>query len=195
MGRVTVERKDVAKKLPASINAAKYYSSVTADFRELKCRYPFSKLIILPTVDPYEAMIKVTAVEKSIIEELCATEEDFTDDFSKRIDLIIPPDYKEHGCRVYGGAWINLDNLPKKDVHCFSILPDGRWELCVGTPKSFSSLRNVILECVRTADNMLVAYERFQKGNTNELMMIAYSHGDEGKQEYEKDRRSYKTKK
>ena len=45
----------------------------------------------------------------------------------------------------------------------------------------------MILECVRTADNYLVAYEKYLKGVSKNLELLSYSHGETGKQQYVKD--------
>ena len=65
------------------------------------------------------------------------------------------------------------------------------YKMCVGTPEAFSSMKNVLLEAVKTADNMLVAYERVQSGTSDRVILNAYSHGDIGRKEYQNDRKRY----
>ena len=66
-------------------------------------------------------------------------------------------------------------------------------EFCVGVNKSFQTLNNVILENVKTAEHMLIAYEQVQKGITPRAKLIGYAHGDEGEREYERDRKRYRS--
>ena len=80
------------------------------------------------------------------------------------------------------------------DQHFYDINSHGKYQFCVGVPESFIYMKNVILENVRTADKMLVAYELFQTGQTNKLELLAYSHGDKGQKEYKNERKKYKTK-
>ena len=68
-----------------------------------------------------------------------------------------------------------------------------KYLFCVGVPQSFIYLKNVILENVRTAESMMIAYESYQRGITNKVDLIAYSHGEEGKNEYSRNRKRYRT--
>ena len=108
----------------------------------------------------------------------------------------IPLDYRSSGCLVYGGKWIDERKIPAKDMHLFhsnNRLVENRfgYKMCVGTPESFSFMKNVLLEAVKTADNMLVAYERVQSGTSDRVILNAYSHGDIGRKEYQNDRKRY----
>jgi len=172
----------------------KYLHDVWTDFRELKKHYPFSRIITPPTAKPYEIMIVTIAVGKDIIEDLHAFPEDFTAEYSKCIEIIVPYDYQKTGCRVYGGAWIDISKLKDDECHMLDSLNDGRYQLCVGVPASFAEQKNAILESVRTADNYLVAYERYQKGLTDHLDLITYAHGFAGIIQYEMDTKKYTTK-
>lgn len=112
------------------------------------------------------------------------------------IHLKITLDYRSSGCLVYGGKWIDERKIPAKDMHLFhsnNQLVENRfgYKMCVGTPESFSSMKNVLLEAVKTADNMLVAYERVQSGTSDRVILNAYSHGDIGRKEYQNDRKRY----
>ena len=40
---------------------------------------------------------------------------------------------------------------------------------------------------------MMIAYESFQRGITNKVDLIAYSHGEEGKNEFDRNRKRYRT--
>ena len=185
---------DKCKPLTQDQDAKKYLRNVWADYRELKNQYPFSRIVIPPTGKPYEIMIVTIAVGKDIIEDLHAFPDDFTKEYSKRIEVVVPYDYQEDGCRVYGGAWIDISKLKADECHMLDSLNDGRYRLCIGVPASFAKQRNAILESVRTADNYLVAYERYQKGLTDHLNLIAYAHGLAGIIQYEKDTKRYTTK-
>lgn len=112
--------------------------------------------------------------------------------------IVVPLDYKSNGCQVYGGKWIDTKSLDEKDNHFFHgkdsrlLLTDHGLKFCVGTPESFHEMKNVILEAVKTADNMLVAYRKLQTGESSSLELKAYSHGDKGREEYMHDRKRYK---
>ena len=173
-----------------------YYSNVLSDYSGLKDVYPFSWLLIPPTVEPSLASVSVIAVNKSIIDSVGGKPEDFKGEYSKQIFIEIPLDYRGRGCYVFGGKWIDESKLPAKDVHLFhsnNRLVENRfgYQMCVGTPESFSSMKNVLLEAVKTADNMLVAYERVQSGVSDRVILNAYSHGDTGRKEYRNDRKRY----
>lgn len=184
----------ICKPLPSDVSARTYYNNVFSDYLKLKKLYPFSKLFILPTIIPYEAKIIVVAVEKDLIDAVHAVPEDFTEDYSKLIEVVVPYNYRQSGCNVYGGKWIDLDKLKLEEQHYNERLKDGRLKLCIGVPVSFAEMENVILECVRTADNYLVAYEKYQKGQSKTLELISYSHGSAGIKQYEKDKKRYRTK-
>lgn len=175
-------------------DAKKYYNELFADYNALKLHYPYAKLFIPPTTQPYEAKIVVIAVGKDLIDALHALPADFTNEYSKLIEVVVPYNYKRLGCEVYGGAWIDIDRLRTEDQHMLGQLPDGRLKLCVGVPASFGEMENVILECVRTADNYLVAYEKYLRGLSKNLELLSYSHGEMGKQQYVKDKKRYRTK-
>ncbi|MEG0835763.1 MAG: hypothetical protein RR413_10005 [Christensenellaceae bacterium] len=173
-----------------------YYKKVKHDFEELRKRYPFSELILPPTVKPSQAKIISIAVEKRLVEAINGRQNDFLGTYSKQIYLEIPFDYAQRGCIVYGGKWIDVSNLKPRDIHLYGnkkllINNPYGYELCVGTPESCSHMRNVILEAVRTADNLLVAYERVQTGESSDLILHAYSHGVAGRNEFVKDRMKY----
>lgn len=178
------------------INWNKYYESVKRDFVELKRVYPFASLTILPTVEPHDVIITVIAVSNSIIEAVFGTEDDFTGKYSKLLKIDIPTDYKNNGCKVYGGKWVDFSKIENKDIHFFHekgkvIEKYGGYQMCVGTPESFRKMDNVILEAVKTADNTLVAYERLLTGQSKTLELLAYSHGISGRKEYLIDKKRW----
>lgn len=70
---------------------------------------------------------------------------------------------------------------------------NGKYLFCVGVPQSFIHLKNVLLENVRTAESMMIAYESYQRGITKKVNLIAYSHGEKGKNEYNRNRKQYRT--
>lgn len=170
----------------------KYYEDVKEDLEGAKKKYPFIEMTVLPTREPQPIIITAIAVEKRIIDATLAKKEDFIDEYSKRIVMQVPYNYKEEGCTVYGAKWLEISRIPKEDLHINSceMTQDG-YEMCVGIPKSFPLMKNVILENIRTADAMLVAYEKFMRGIDDSLNLIAYAHGDKGKEQFEKNRRRY----
>jgi hypothetical protein len=98
-------------------------------------------------------------------------------------------EYREVGCNVYGAGWVDIGRFDENDIHFFAddgkLIPSKHgFHLCVGTPESFPMMQNVILENVRTADNMLVAYERVMVGASNKVELIAYAHGNEGRKQF-----------
>ena len=189
MGRFTI---DLEEKVIWSL----YYERVFKDYAELKAVYPFSYLLVLPTVKPSLASVTVIAVSKAIVEAVAGGPEDFTGEYSKEIHIELPMGYWIKGCNVYGCNWIDESKFKARDIHRFhsgNKLIENRYgyQLCVGTPESFKSMKNVLLEAVKTADNTLVAYERVQSGISDQVILNAYSHGDAGKEEYQNDRRRY----
>ena len=163
-----------------------YYSSVYSDYLELKKLYPFSFLSVYPTINPACISIISIAADINLINSVQGTEKDFTGQYSKKIYIEIPIDYKNVGCKIYGAKWLNKDKIPEQYLHIYTnkfMEPYG-YEFCVGTPDSFKFLPNVILENLRTADRMLVAYEALMTGRSCSLDLIAYSHGYKGIQEY-----------
>ncbi|MCD7804487.1 MAG: hypothetical protein LUH03_04935 [Oscillospiraceae bacterium] len=163
----------------------RYYSDVKANYDEAKQYYPYMEIKKPPTMEPCLVRISVIAVDKEIINATFAKEEDFTGDFSKKIIIEVPLWYKVKGCIVYGAGWVDVGRLPKKDIHFHSLdkTKDG-YQMCIGVPESFSRMENVILESIRTADAMLVAYEKVMRGIDKSLNLIAYAHGDAGREQF-----------
>ncbi len=164
-----------------------YYKAVFKDYKELKAEYPFSYLCIPPTSAPSLAQMIVIAVNISTIARTGGRIDDFTGLYSRKLRVEIPIDYRQVGCKIYGGKWIEK-NVIKKEYWHFNGTDDkyGNHNFCVGVPKSFCGMDNVLLENIRTADNMLTAYRRYITGKSDTLELIAYSHGKRGEIEYER---------
>lgn len=173
----------------------RYFSLVLKDFQELKERYPFSTLYLPPTVDPQTVTIFTIAVDKEIVEMTNGRPDDFKGQYTKELFIEVPIDYNTKGCRVFGCPWFDKTRFQDKDIHIYhdknrkKIESNYGYQLCVGTPESFQNLGNVILEAVRTAEFILVAYERVQIGESNEVELNAYSHGEKGREEYKRARK------
>ena len=172
-----------------------YCRSVIRDFRELHRLYPFSS-VKMPLSTRKIATIRVVAVDAPLIDRLIATEDDFLGEYSKELHIEVPLDYRDHGCRVYGAAWVDLGKLRAEDVHFFdgAVRSPKGYLLCVGMTESFGRMQNAVLESVRTAQNMLVGYERVMRGESDKLEVKAYSHGCKGLREYQRDPNRYETK-
>lgn len=175
------------------IDYQKYYSDVRKDFDELKRQYPYSEMYMPPTVKPQKIKLRVVAAHIDIIRASMAEEEDFLKEYSKELQIVIPWDYKKSGCKVYGGAWLQEELIHKADRHFYEKRKNGMREFCVGVNESFQTLNNVILENVKTAEHMLIAYEQVQKGITSWANLIGYAHGSKGEKEYERDRKKYQS--
>ena len=168
-----------------------YYDNVKQDIVELRQEYPFLQFHIFPTASPLPITIDVIAANKKIIYQTCAVRNDFVGKYTKKLKIVVPFDYKEKGCTVFGGSWIDMKQIPEKDQHIYLPLTQDGYKLCVGVPQSFSEMNNVILENVKTAECMLIAYERFLRGWDNKINLIAYSHGEKGKKEYARNKQRY----
>lgn len=173
---------------------SEYYADVRQDIEGLKTVYPFVQVFLPPTTQPQLVQLTVVAVDNDVVHETFATKDDFLGEYSKRVFVTIPRDYKLKGCNIYGGKWINTKVIPSRFHHFNGQRQDGERLLCVGVPDSFKEMRNVLLENIKTADRMLTAYELFQTGKTNRLELIAYSHGEKGINEYRKQKKKYQTK-
>jgi len=145
-------------------SAREYVEDVFADIQQARETYPFIEATLLPTLNPEPIQLKVAAVNKSLLE------------------------------KVYGGKWIDTKLVKEKYQHFNGKRKDGCYLFCVGVPESFPQMENVILENIRTAEKMLIAYELYQTGETRSLELNAYSHGTKGINEYAKDKKRYKGK-
>ena len=172
-------------------NYKEYFQKAQKDIGELAQEYPFTKRVIIPSVNPEPIVLNVVAVNAMLISECNAQEIDFKGEYSKELKVVLPYDYMKNGCKIYGASWIDLGRIPEKDHH-FNGKENGKYLFCVGVPKSFAYLKNVLLENVRTAENMMIAYESYQRGLTKKVELIAYSHGMEGMNEYNRNRKRYR---
>ena len=169
-----------------------YYANAFDDIQKARRVYPFITSYLPPTVAPTPIRLKAIAVNKELIEMTHASVGDFIEPFSRELSILIPFDYKKIGCEVYGGKWIEDEKIATKYLHFNGKREDGSHLLCVGVPDSFIYMENVILENIRTAEKMLIAYELYLTGRTKTLELNAYSHGNRGKNEFEKDTKKYK---
>ena len=173
-----------------------YHSSVLNDFLELKEQYPFSTLYTPPTAQPKPAIIRTVAANKELIMETRAVEPDFLGEYSRELFILVPVDYQEKGCKVYGAKWLDTRRFENKDLHFYDDKlpnPHGRL-MCVGLTEAFPLMKNVILENVKTAENMLIAYERVMTGVSAKLELIAYAHGDDGIKQFRRNKARYTSK-
>ena len=175
-------------------SARVYVEDVFADIQQARKKYPFIEATLLPTVDPTPIQLRVVAVNKSLLEQTNATCEDFVGPYSKELEIIVPFDYKNAGCKVYGGKWIDTIMVKEEYQHFNGKRKDGCYLFCVGVPESFPQMENVILENIKTAEKILIAYELYQTGETKILELNAYSHGTKGINEYIEDKKKYKGK-
>ena len=161
-----------------------YYRKVFKDITEVKKEYPFMKILFVPTNRPTLLGLEVIAVNRNIISKTFSKSEDFLSEFSKKVYLVIPLNYTKKGCTVYGGGWINSKLVSNKSRHFYDRTSFNEYELCVGVPNEFLNNKNVILENIKTTENMLVEYEKIMKGDATEFEGLAYSHGEEGINEF-----------
>ena len=178
---------------------ATYFGHVKEDFEQLKSEYPFSEFHFLPTSQPSLLYLTVIAVGSDIIEAVNGKRADFTGEYSKLLYISVPFNYRNIGCEVYGCKWFDANAIQDADVHFYRkgekiIENKYGYRICVGVPESFPRMKNVILESVRTADNILVAYERLQCGASDKVILNAYSHGNTGKMEYSMDKNKYRSR-
>ena len=175
-------------------NESAYVENAIHDIQQAKKTYPFIEMTLLPTVDITPIRLKVVAVNNAFLEKTHSKREDYIGSFSRELEIIIPFDYKQTGCKVYGGKWITSKLVKEEYQHFNGKREDGCYLFCVGVPESFAQMENVILENIKTAEKMLVAYELYQIGETPILELNAYSHGMKGINEYTKDTKKYKGK-
>lgn len=175
-------------------DVSEYYRTAFQDIHQAKEIYPYIEVTVPPTVEPVPIHLRVIAVNVSFLESTHADREDFTGIFTRELDIIIPFDYKKNGCKVYGGKWIDTNLVSEEHRHFYSKRKDGCYLFCVGVPNSFPQMENVVLENIRTAERMLIAYQLYQTGKTKVLELNAYSHGNKGINEYIKDKYRYKGK-
>ena len=172
----------------------KYFENVSNDLIAVKAYYPFTQIIAYPFSNPGEIELKVVAVNKNILHNINGKKEDFTNKYSKELKVIIPYNYKSTGCKIFGGKWFDETIIPSKERHFYSKLPDGDFELCIGVPQSFANMENPILEAIKTAENIMLAYEFFQKGISTKINLYSFSHGGKGIEQFKKEKIKYRRK-
>ena len=170
-----------------------YYKSVCDDYAVVKRIYPFSYLSNYPTTKPTCLSIVVVAVDIGLITSLNATENDFLGKYTRKIYVEVPYNYKTLGCKIYGAKWIDPKLIPEQQMHIYmhEMRESYGYEFCVGTPESFQYFPNVILENIRTAERMLIAYEELMTCKTQTVNLLAYSHGKKGRLEFLNNKSKY----
>lgn len=171
-----------------------YYCSVSKDVTEAKKEYKYIEE--MPTIclsKPTLKVYRVLAVSNEILNETLSSGEDFLGKYSREIYVVVPLDYKKNGCLVYGAKWENIFEIPDKHLHINKrYANNGYHELCIGVPQSFSKEKNAFLSSIRTAEHILRAYMLFLSNESKNINLLAYSHGEEGVKEYEKNQRKEK---
>ena len=76
---------------------SEYYADVRQDIEGLKTVYPFVQVFLPPTTQPQLVQLTVVAVDNDVVHETFATKDDFLGEYSKRVFVTIPRDYKLKG--------------------------------------------------------------------------------------------------
>ena len=171
-----------------------YYRNIKRDVDETRKYYRYIEE--LPTVclnKPTLKVFRVVAVSNEIFDETLSSKEDYLGEYSREIFVVVPLQYRKTGCLVYGANWDNISDIPDKYLHINKKYANGEYhELCVGVPQSFEEEKNAFLSSVRTAEHILRAYMLYLSNETKSINLLAYSHGEEGIKEYEKNRQKQK---
>ena len=116
----------------------------------------------------------------------------FVDDIEKYnipfmdVYVEIPFDYLEKGCLVFDtNRYINWELIPIAHRHCNGSSFHGNL-ICTHLPEQAKEMNNPILENLKTMYKLYLEYNNYLK--TKKWNMEEYSHGDEGKREYEQRR-------
>ena len=165
-----------------------YYREVDKDIKEVRQHFKYvDELFSTGLNKPSFRVFSVLAVSNEILNETNSTKEDYLGNHSQEIYVVVPDNYKEKGCIIYGLKWDDLSLINDKDLH---INPgrenNGYHELCVGVPESFSKEKNPILASIMTAQFIIMSYKLFLTHHINKIELISYSHGDKGRLEYAK---------
>lgn len=174
----------IHKLLISQEGTKEYYINVLKDIEDIRKNYPFTKILFVPTKKPTLLGLEVITVNRDIIRKTFGKEEDFDSEYSKKAYIVIPLEYKIIGCDVYAGNWIEESLVLKDSRHFYERMYFGEYRLCVGVPEEMRKSKNMILENIRTTENMLIEYEKIMKGDASEYDGLAYSHGEEGIDEY-----------
>lgn len=172
-----------------------YQERVERDLFEVTNYYPFTSEIIIPTNNPKITKVYETyLLNKELINCFCITKDYCIQQYSSyRCIIVVPFDYIKNGCYIIIDNGIDVDRIPNNHFHFNHKFDDGI-QFCAGVPESFCNLRNVILENCRTAENYLIQINLFLNKDIDEIRLIEYSHGAEGRREYDKKRNKYRTK-
>lgn len=172
-----------------------YLSRVENDFFELKKIFPFVSEVIIPTTYSYRTKVyEIYLVNKTLITTLGITKQYCINNFEvRKIIVFVPFDYNKKGCHIVINKEIDITKIPNEHKHFNEYYADG-YELCAGVPDSFEELDNVILENCRTAENYIIQIDSFINEEIEDIKLIEYSHGDEGKVEYGREKKKFKTK-
>ena len=165
-----------------------YYEDVDKDIKEVRTFYRYvDEVFTIGLSKPCFRTFKVLAVSDDILNETHSTKDDYMDVHSQEIYVVVPEDYKQKGCIVYGLKWDDLSLINEKDLH---VNPgkdnNGYRELCVGVPESFPRERNPILASIRTAQFLIMSYKLYLTHQTDKVELLSYSHGEKGRMEYAK---------
>lgn len=172
-----------------------YLKNVSKDIARLKDYYPFIYEVIIPVNNSLiNKVYEVYLIDKNMIDDLSLTENYIINKLNNRkVLLIIPTDYKNNGAKIILDKNLKIDRIPDKHVHINGYYRDG-YEFCAGVPQSMINLNNVLLENCRTAENYIVQVNSYLNNEANEINMIEYSHGDRGREEYDREKRRKRKK-
>lgn len=171
-----------------------YKNDVLKDYEELIKIYPLFSFFRPPLSYNHYYCLKGYLIDKKEIDDLNITNEHLPE-YDKKVYVVIPPNYKDVGCYVYDRFSFDVNIIPEEDRHMYdddSI--KGYSCLCVGVPNSFKQMKNVILEAIKTSSNIVKAYMSYINKLSDKIELLAYSHGDKGKKEYESNKEKYRPK-
>lgn len=193
--------KQIKKHITAST-----ISKIKKDFRELKSYYPFSQMVF---VSSNEIHFEIYAINNKEVKLLHLKRTKIENEkYSKRIYVVVSEDYLLVGPHIYSmERWNNLHLIPYECKHFYDYEKyeyiegkivttkpyylQGRGYLtCTSVSKANKTMKNPLLENVKSAEMMLRAYELFIRGINDKIVLRQYSHGDQGIKEYEKERMS-----
>lgn len=175
-----------------NIKTSDFDSRCIMHINEVKANYD----LVTVSRETWGYQLSVLAVNSKFMRASFSKPTDYLSDHSRLITVKIKDNYCVAGCEVRCDLWVLNEKIPISDRHYNRHNPydsDIRPNLCVGTPESFIKLSNPILESIRTAEIILTAYHLFLIGETDQIELLGYSHGDKGRKEYEKDKSKFTT--
>lgn len=177
------------------IDYSDYLSRVEKDVSKLKMIFPYVSEIVIPTTYPYRTKVyEVYLVNKDLINALGITKQYCMTNFDiRKVIVFIPFNYNEKGCHIVFSKELDINSIQEEHKHFNDYFIDG-YEFCAGVPESFAELENVILENCRTAENYIIQIDSFINKEIDEIKLIEYSHGVEGRVEYGREKKKFKTK-